>query len=286
MWQNVLGLAGAVPVVVFASAIAFHRWKAKQRGVRLPTTEKLLRPPGYSLSRHVESLGDSLMSWLLGAYLASLCSVGTWKSTPNDMAGEMLFLGVFGIAAALCTVVAWRKWLKLRRARLGLLGEQAVAEQLQTLGLKGYQVFHDLPGDGKWNVDHVVVGPAGVFVIETKARIKQPGPAGGPDFKVAFDGRILRFPGGLDRKAAQQAMANAKWVAGMLSKATGETVRAVAIVALPGWLVKRDKPDFEVQVFNPKEVPGFIAYAETKLSGKQIQQIAYQLDQRCRDVAF
>jgi hypothetical protein len=281
-----LGLAGIVPVGVLACAIALHRWKAKQRGTRLPTTEKLLRPPGYSLSRRLENLWENFTFWMFGAYVASLCSVGTWKFTPNDITGEMMFFGVFGIAAAACTVCAWRSWLGMRRTRLGLLGEQAVAEQLQVLGLKGYQVFHDIPGDGKWNVDHVLVGPAGVFVIETKARVKQPGRAGGADFHVGFDGKVLRFPGGQDRKAAQQARANAKWVAAMLSKATGETVRTVPIVALPGWMVDRARPDFEVQVLNSKEVPVFIADAETKLSGKQVQQIAYQLDQRCRDMAF
>lgn len=50
----------------------------------------------------------------------------------------------------------------------GLEGENIVLEQLNTLP-KNYFVFHDvkLP-EGKGNIDHVVIGLTGLFVIETK----------------------------------------------------------------------------------------------------------------------
>ena len=61
----------------------------------------------------------------------------------------------------------------MRRLKLGLLGERAVGEQLSSLAGVGYHVFHDVPGDGDWNVDHVVVGLAGVFAIERMQRIRR-----------------------------------------------------------------------------------------------------------------
>lgn len=50
----------------------------------------------------------------------------------------------------------------------GLEGENFVLKQLNTLPVD-YYVFHDvtLP-DGRGNIDHIVVGPTGLFVIETK----------------------------------------------------------------------------------------------------------------------
>ena len=36
----------------------------------------------------------------------------------------------------------------------------------------GFAVFHDVPGDKAFNVDHVVIGPQGVFAVETKGRGK------------------------------------------------------------------------------------------------------------------
>ncbi|HEX6262725.1 MAG TPA: nuclease-related domain-containing protein [Actinomycetota bacterium] len=49
----------------------------------------------------------------------------------------------------------------------GLHGERAVAKALERLPA-GYRVIHDLD-IGRGNVDHVVIGPTGVFAIETKA---------------------------------------------------------------------------------------------------------------------
>lgn len=59
----------------------------------------------------------------------------------------------------------------IRRKRLGWEGELATGEQLNRLYAQGYDVFHDIDGGG-FNIDHVAVGPAGVFAIETKARVK------------------------------------------------------------------------------------------------------------------
>jgi hypothetical protein len=51
--------------------------------------------------------------------------------------------------------------------RRGIEGEERVAELLAELEPNGYRAIHDLD-IGRGNADHVLVGPAGVFVIETK----------------------------------------------------------------------------------------------------------------------
>lgn len=50
---------------------------------------------------------------------------------------------------------------------IGAAGEERVAEVL--VGVSGIEVLHDrrVPG-GKANIDHIVVGPAGVFVVDAK----------------------------------------------------------------------------------------------------------------------
>lgn len=149
------------------------------------------------------------------------------------------------------------------------------------------RVFHDVPGDGKWNIDHVVVGPGGVFAIETKTRTKRPGKHGRRDCDAVFDGKAIQFPWGYEKKnPVDQARRNAQWLATMLSKATGERVNAQPIVALPGWFVILPKANSNVKVLSGKQVPGHIASEPATLSEKLIQQISYQLEQRCRDVEF
>jgi len=51
--------------------------------------------------------------------------------------------------------------------RNGIRGEERVAEVLTELETEGFRVLHDLD-TGRGNADHVLVGPTGVFVIETK----------------------------------------------------------------------------------------------------------------------
>lgn len=52
--------------------------------------------------------------------------------------------------------------------KVGAEGEQRVAEVLATA--RGVEVLHDRlePGRGNGNIDHIVVGPSGVFVIDAK----------------------------------------------------------------------------------------------------------------------
>lgn len=56
----------------------------------------------------------------------------------------------------------------LRAWRTGAIGEEQIGALLDSLGSQGYRVAHDVQ-TGRGNLDHVVVGPNGVFAIETKA---------------------------------------------------------------------------------------------------------------------
>jgi Nuclease-related domain len=286
MWQSLLLLAGFVPLAVLLALVFLERWRRKRRGERSPLSEKLLRPAGHSLQRKLEDLNEAFDTWFIGTFLCSLLAVGSLPFAPADTIGRTIFLIVFGLGTAGCTVMAWRTLLKLRTHRLGLLGEQAMAELLQRLLPLGYQVFHDVPGDGKWNIDHVVVGPAGVFAIETKYRTKRPGKAGGPDHEAIFDGNTIQYPSGYrDAKAPEQTNRNARWLATMLSKATRERVIVRPILALPGWLVTL-KVNSELKVLSGRYVSDFISSEPAQISDKAIQQISDKLEQCCRDVEF
>jgi hypothetical protein len=78
---------------------------------------------------------------------------------------------VVGLAAA--ALVGWRLRFcpsELARAwQRGARGERQTARLLDRLGRDGYRVFHDLAMPGSpANIDHLVVGPSGVFVIDSK----------------------------------------------------------------------------------------------------------------------
>jgi hypothetical protein len=71
-------------------------------------------------------------------------------------------------AVGICMAIrAFRRLQEAQNIRLGLRGEQAVAEVLHEAGDCGFRAFHDFPGGkgGKdWNIDHVAVGTRGVFL--------------------------------------------------------------------------------------------------------------------------
>jgi hypothetical protein len=54
----------------------------------------------------------------------------------------------------------------------GAKGEEQVGGLLESLGSRGWHVVHDA-SLGRGNVDHILIGPGGVFTVETKSH---PGP--------------------------------------------------------------------------------------------------------------
>jgi hypothetical protein len=79
--------------------------------------------------------------------------------------------GLVGLAAA--ALVAWRlRFRPSEQARTwqrGATGERHTARLLDRLTRDGYVVFHDLAVPGSpANVDHLVIGPTGLFVIDSK----------------------------------------------------------------------------------------------------------------------
>lgn len=273
-------------LVLFGVAF-WERRRRKTLGDRPPIQDKLLRLPGHTLSQQITQVWESFTGWAFASVFFAFCLAAFLSRTTGKETTAIVWINVllFGFSAAICIIIAWRKLLILRPLQLGLLGEQAVAEQLQSLRVEGYYVFHDVPGGGKWNIDHVAVGPAGVFSIETKCRAKRHPTNELREQDAVFDGKVIQYPWYKDFKAVGQARSNAKWLADFLSKATGERVTARAIVALPGWWVTL-KANSDVKVLSGKQVPGFIRKEPENLSGKLTQQIAHQLEQRCRDVEF
>jgi hypothetical protein len=61
-----------------------------------------------------------------------------------------------------------------RRWAIGARAEAAVGLALNELRTRGFTVMHDVPQEREGNVDHLVCGPSGVFLIETKSGRYQP----------------------------------------------------------------------------------------------------------------
>ena len=159
----------------------------------------------------------------------------------------------------------------------------ATGQELNQMMLQRYHVYHDFVAD-KFNIDHIVVGPAGVFAVETKARSKPTTDDRSADAKVTYDGKCLHFPQWNETKPIEQAKRQAEWLARWLTSATGEETPVRPVVALPGWFIIRTASE-GMLVIKPKQ---FASIARPingfKLDERRIKSIVHQIDQRCRNI--
>ena len=282
-------------VVVYCAflfaGIAFLRWRRKTKWP-FKESDKLLRGPGEELRRKIAQLDESfvleyagsiiaaLVCWPLFGLIAKLVGLKGWNAAALVIGGLLL---VAAISAWRCT----RLWKKRADYYLGWFGERLVAEKLRPLQLQGYRVFHDIPcepGKKAFNIDHVVVGPTGVTVVDVKTRRKGNARPGFKDHEVSFDCSKLVWPWGEDRHGIQQALNEADWLAKWLFERTGLKLPVKALLTLPGWYV-RESPSSLLRVVNPDFLTSAISgRGETVLQPREIDLIARQLDQRCRDV--
>lgn len=188
----------------------------------------------------------------------------------------------------LCIIFVWplymarNLFMQMQLNRIGYDGELATAQELNQLMRHGYYIFHDMQADN-FNIDHVVIGPAGVFAIETKTRSKR-NIKGKEEAKVFVNGNFLQYPTYQDTVSLNQATNQAKWLSDFLTKSVGKKVVAEPILSLPGWMVERRTSETPVMVINPKEAVKFLVNKKAVMDDQTIQQIKYQVERVCRDL--
>jgi hypothetical protein len=121
------------------------------------------RRPGTWVTEQAAS--KSARVWLLAAALLAIAvfAVGLLISNRATVATSLVLVAAaFGL-----------RWLANRESDVavrwlgGARAEEAVGEELKKLRPE-YVVMHDLDRVGPGNVDHVVSGPTGIYMVETK----------------------------------------------------------------------------------------------------------------------
>lgn len=284
---NSLSYLIIVPGIPAAALCGWMKWFVHKRDKRSRRPfDEMPRPAGWSLQNRMSDLMDDftmcfMMAMMAGALAWALSTTG--KSSPAFILG-------FGFVA--CSALFYRSakiMVRYLNHRLGLLGEQIVGQILDRLSSDSIRVFHDLevrePGRKPWNIDHVVITPAGVFSIETKSRRKPRGiaPDGQQGHKIIFDGQQLIFPQPMqaDRHGLDQAQNNATWLADKLTALNGTPVPVTPVLVFPGWWIEATAKG-PVSVMNHKQLPGFLGGRVMSLPENRRRAIGNQLEERCR----
>jgi len=251
----VFGMLGLLVWLVVLRVIDRER-----AGRKSPFTKTLLNGPGESCLRKLDDLNDNFWEWganlLFWVGLAVGISMGIFIPTFKSFFFA-ISIGILALVAAVFVMVRIRQNIREREHyRLGFDGERHTAQALQPLLAEGYELFHDLlfkEASGKpFNIDHVLLGPAGVIAIETKAHSKDADGKGKEATHVRYDGKQIIFPKGPQTAPLDQILANAKHLSRELTAYTGERVFVRAAVALPGWFVTTIcKDEVNPAVHNP-----------------------------------
>ncbi len=134
-----------------------------------------------------------------------------------------------------------------RRDR-GAQGEEHVGGLLEDLADDGWMVIHDA-SFGRGNVDHILIGPAGVFTVETKSH---PGPV-----------RVGRVHGATLGQAQAQRRA--------IERVTGERVEPL-IVYSRAWVDRPMARRKGVRIVPSRMLLGYLTKLSPRLSREQIER--------------
>jgi len=241
-----------------------------------PLKNKPLRYPGQSLDEEIQNLiDDKIVSsywfaavFVLIAILEWAAYLGKWPRQPGA------FTVVALIAVAYCVWQFPKVRKRTRALRLGRDGERLVGQFLEGLRTHGARIFHDVPGT-EFNLDHVVIAPQGVFVIETKTIAKPY-----PKAKVTITGEQLFLADRkMERDPVQQVRAQVSWLTQILEESTGRRLPVRGAVVFPGWFVEPPPSgsSLGLWVLEPKAIPAFIEREPERLSLSDVSLVAFHL---------
>jgi hypothetical protein len=251
--------------------------------IRSPITAPPLRYAGQSLEEEINRIFDDKVNEY-GFWVVSLTGLVMfeWLAWYFKMPRQPLLFSLLVLPIARYAAIRmWSYKRRIRNLKQGRDGERAIGQYMELLMERGYRVFHDIIGN-HFNVGHVLIGPAGVFSIETKTISK---PIDGPS-DIVYDGEMVIINGfSPDRNPIVQAKAQANWLREFIKESTGKAVKVRPVVLYPGWFTGKHPKGAEVWVLNPKNLPAFLAHEDPSLSPEDVKLVSYHISRYVRAAA-
>jgi hypothetical protein len=243
-----------------------------------PTLPTVRRTAGQSLRDEKERLCDNRLTAYVWVpfFFWIVCLVEFAHAWTHQPPMPWFWLCMALTVTLICGIGFLRLIPKFQRLNRGERGELCVAEVLEELRGDGYKPFHDLKRDG-FNIDHVVVGPAGVFAIETKFRSGQ----GEITFRNGEGLFVDGFPE--EKDSLKQARSNAREVNRLIQETCGinEWVKPV-VVFVGEWKVKNAWWDTDARVFTIDTLNRYIVNQQPRLTRSEIKLIASHLERSAK----
>ncbi|MGW1588341.1 nuclease-related domain-containing protein [Streptomyces sp. NPDC002386] len=152
----------------------------------------------------------------------------------------------------------WDSWRK------GLAGERRVGAELNRLGRHGWRVLHSIPLANQVDIDHLLIGPGGVFSINTKHHDRRAVWVGDNSVKVDH---------GKPAPYARKSRAEAKRVARVLERYCDFPVPVEPVLVFVGVSeLKVVATQLSVRVYQERQVSA-LAPLSGALTADQVEQV-------------
>jgi hypothetical protein len=193
-----------------------------------------------------------------------------WELPPRPVTATVIAVIASGVA-----IYSWRRMdRKAKCLRLGIEGEIAIAQELERLRSDNFKVFHDIPGDG-FNIDHLLIGPPGLFVIETKTHSKKKK----GENEITFDGSKIVINGHApDRDPIAQVNAASRWIGELLERTANCKPPIRPVVLYPGWWVTQLTKRTDTWVLEPKAFYKFLRNEDARLTPIEVGNMSSAIE--------
>lgn len=205
-----------------------------------PIKDIPLPVPGESLlQRRTGMVFDCLWCLLVWCMLGMVVGL-TWLQRMSGEAMSPVPITLLFVPWTIYAVFrAWRLLRDLRNFDLGLMGELHVGQLLEGLRADGYHPVHDIMLE-RMNIDHVLVGPGGVFTVETKMLRKTRGIQ--PTITSTRGWLVINGHDHVGNRAAWQAEVEARSLEAVLRRRGVRCPAIQPVLVFPGWFVTEDVP--------------------------------------------
>ena len=252
--------------------------------------EDLLRLPGTYLRNKLFDLFTGIMFWLVLTMSFLVIAFLEWYAYILEMprvpwVPSSIFLVI--------SYVTYRKWKvfisNAKNYRQGYDGEIYVGQLLEGLRPSGFVPLHDVPCEQngkKFNLDHVIIGSKGIFVIETKTWSKE-----GVQNTIDFTNDSLTRNGkAVGVFELTQSQKNAKWLKELLHKRTGEVYEVFPILTFPKWWIATNASNsteqkYGVMLLSSNGIGKYLEKYPDILNPEQVSKLVVVLSAYVHEVA-
>lgn len=242
---------------------------------RSPLKEPPLRNPGQSGEDKVNDLiMEKFVFWLMLTAIFVIGAAIEWYQYLFHVPPNPMVLTISALAVAGLSFYKIRKNIPIIRQHIrGRQGEIVVGQFLEDFRKDGYHVFHDIPSQNG-NVDHVLIGPGGIFVIETKTNSKPVGRA----CQVDYDGKQVKVNGHEpDRDPVAQVKAASSQIDQIIQRGMSKNLPIRPVLLYVRWFTTQPKGS-DIWVINEKTLLKWVKSSYKKLSAEDARLAASAIE--------